>query len=224
MAFLSRHRHLIYVAVLFVFTCVFSFVRDARASGFVSPGVETISVGCALIWIVGVLVCELVRIIWRGVTSRTEIVAMIIEAIVRAVAWFAICVITIVGSWIFAATAFPSASVVYFKLNKSYIQSHWQTDAFTHLTYFPIAFHDAGPLGKMSIPMTYYELDEHYPKSVRRWLTPQEQALPFPLSSGCRDDFIKVHVEEHVYFVSQYAGPEDLYFTPCLISPTPKTP
>jgi hypothetical protein len=222
MVFLSKQRYLIYVAGLFVLACVFSFVHDAR--GFVSRGVETISVGCALFWIVGVLVCELARIIRRGVTSRTEIDVMIFEAIVRAVAWFAISVITLVASWTFAARVFPSASVIYFKLNKSYIQSHWQTDAFTHLTYFPIAFHDAAPLGKTNIPIRYYELDEYHPESVRRWLTPQEQALPFPLSSRCRDDFIKVHVEENVYFVSQYAGPEDLYFTPCLISPTQKTP
>jgi hypothetical protein len=186
-----------------------------RSSGFVSPSLETISVGCALLWIAGVFLCELVpRVI--AITSRAQLLVTVSEATFKAVAWSAICVVTTLVSLIFAAKVFPASSVVYFKLNRSYIESHWQIDPVSKLTYFPIAFEDAGPVGKTTIPSRYYVLKEHYPKSL-------DSPVPgFTLSSGCRNDFFDVHVEEQVYFVFHYSEPDEYYLTPCRITPTLK--
>jgi hypothetical protein len=208
-------RGLLYLAVTFVITCIFSVARDARSSGFVSPTAEGIPFACALLWIFGVFVCELVRTM-RTVTSGAGIGVKLIEALIGSVVWPIICAITIVGSWIFAVMVLPSASAVYFKLNKSDIQSHWQSDAVSQLTYFPIAFANASPIGKLAVPSRYYVSDEHHDISfdfvVHRFKM-----------RGCSDDNTTVlRVEEQIYFVFQYSEPGTLHVTPCLISPTPK--
>jgi hypothetical protein len=204
-------RGLVYLAVTFVITCVFSIARDFRSSGFASPTVEGIPVWCALLWIIGVLFYELV---WnmRTVSSGTGIV---VNALMKAVLWPAICVIAVVPTFIFATMVLPDASAVYFKLNKDYVQSHWQIDAVSKLAYFPVIFGSAAPLGMTTIPERFYVLDEHDIISFDRMMN------RFTVR-GC-DEYTTVrHVEDHVYFVELGSEPEGRYLKPCLINPIPK--
>lgn len=184
-----------------------------RSSGFVPPSVEAIPVYFGLLWIAGVFLLELVRVI-RGVTIQ-PVIAMI-EAPIRALAWSGICVIIVVVSWIFAAIVFPDSSVIYFKLNRSYITSNWQIDPVTKLPYFPTAFYKADLIGRSIVPSHYYVLDEQYRITFEPFFRRFE-------IRECRDEYtIVVSVEDRTYFVRQYTEEGGSYIKPCLITPTLK--
>jgi hypothetical protein len=144
---------------------------------------------------------------------------VVIEASLRAIAWSAICVVTMVASWIFAVIVFPDASVIYFKLNRSYIESHWKIDPITKLPYFPFVFYRADMIGRSIVPSHYYVLDEQY----RIMFEPFFRRFEI---RECRDEYtIVVRVDDRTYFIRQYppgGSWEGSYITPCLITPTLK--
>jgi hypothetical protein len=212
MVFSSRRS--VYLAVSILSGAACDVVFDMRGFGFASSQTAGTAVMFAVCCISGVFLFEFVR--WIRIDKSAERGFL---AFAKGAAWSGLSLIIVVASWIFAAVLLPNSASVYFKLHRSYIESHWQKDQpkvqstlDTSLSYFPLAFQKIDERGEFVIPSVFYLWDRYY----RFMVGPFEQAPH--ITCGVNDYWLH-RIEGQIYVVQQYGNPPGSFPTPCLVEP-----
>jgi hypothetical protein len=205
--FAKQHR-LAYVVVSLIIGCTCAIIFNMRGRGIVSAQVAGVPLALALFWLMGVFLLDLV---WRIRTCSSGV------KFVRAAAWSGICLCIIVITWILLARVVPDSARVYLMLRRSYIETHWQVDPVTKLTYFPLDFYRADESEKTFVPGDFFVLDQDNQLKV----DPATHEVTWPKCLGAI--YTANRLDDTIYILRHYTMSVTAPIFPCLITPAPKS-
>jgi hypothetical protein len=169
-----------------------------RGRGFISGAGTGYVVICAIACLGGIFIGEL----FRPVGDR-HCVNRVISAFLTLGLSLAAMVLTV----LVAAVIAPDPAVLYFHLRRSYIESHWQTDEASELSYFPLDdsnFFVWDRNGRFRI-----EPDNNGFAS-RRLISPSCPTAKYNVRA----------LETQIYVLFRYVDDQDEVTIPCLITPS----
>jgi hypothetical protein len=115
--------------------------------------------------------------------------------------------VTVILSMIVSAFVVPDPAVLYFHLRRSYIQSHWQTDEASGLSYFPLDDNN----------FFVWDRNKRFvvdPRGSEHLISPRCQTAKYSARL----------LEGQIYIVFRYIDDPDEASVPCLITPSQKQP
>jgi hypothetical protein len=127
--------------------------------------------------------------------------------------------------WVLTSSAFrqevlPDPTLVYFHLRRSYIETHWQVDPKSRLSYFPLDYlameklNRGGASGKEIVPRNFLARDYAGKFSIDR----TDGRLTSPSCPNAK--YSARRLEGPVYAVRLYIDDVDEVSEPCLVAPT----
>jgi hypothetical protein len=201
----SKLRLLTYGIVSSMIGCAAAIILGMRGYG-IGPGVAADAVPVGLIcWLIAVFVMDLTWRIRSGAPGLKWL---------RSAGWSGASFGIVVAAWILTASATPNPAGIYLAMRRSYIDAHWQVDPVTKLTYFPIAFYDYN--GK-AVPYSLFLKDSESQLKI----DPLGHDLLWPRCSTA--SYAAHRLEDKIYVLRQYEVSPELSYSPCLITPAPKS-
>jgi hypothetical protein len=118
-----------------------------------------------------------------------------------------------------ASTSFPDPARIYLWLWRPYVESHWQVDPVTHLTYFPLDYTGVGKENKEIVPHNFFILDdkEKFVLDASSYHGISRLIAPFCPNAK----YEASRLDEKIYIVANYVDDPDEPSEPCLITPAP---
>jgi hypothetical protein len=188
-----RHPYLTYLVAATVAGVLVVGTSKLSGRGFVSSA----GAGYAVIYAVTCLGAIFVGELARPVRDRNYLDRVIFAFLVLGVS-----LVAIVLSGLVTAIIAPDPAIIYFHLQRSYIESHWQTDETSGFSYFPLDRNN------------FFVWD----KNGRFRTGPYNDSSL--ISPKCSTAKYSVRLlENHTYIVFRYIDDPDETTAPCLITP-----
>lgn len=121
--------------------------------------------------------------------------------------------------WTICALVIPDPLALYWRWWGPYVNSHWQTDAVSHLTYYPIDYSEVGKIdaeSKLFVPRNFFVKDDFGKLKVDKY----SNRLVSP--SCYQAKYAAKKIVENIYAVRLYVDDPDEEMSPCLVTPSTK--
>jgi hypothetical protein len=178
--------------------------------GFAPRWLVVVAAISALGWMAYIFVSEMTRPSNKG--------RLVIRVFCGSV-WSCLSLLIVVLTWTYASNILPDTALVYLKLRRPYIQSHWRADPVSKLSYFPLDYttmdrDDVQP--QNFVPRNFLVLDNAGTFLIDEY----SNRLLSPSCSHAKYEARRL--EDNIFVVRIYVDDIDEISIPCLVAPMPK--